>query len=310
MLRPAFENEKEVRVLALSGTFAINLLLLLVLFYVRLWQSTPPQPPRVEFVEVNFGMDRVGSGRIQTHNQPNPSERAEEMKPPEAKPRPIEPPTPQPTRTEAPVSRAKPVAEKPIITSKAESPVTVAEKPPVKRPDAPAPAPVPVAKATPRPEPARPVETVNPNGLYRPKSGGKSGGNGTIGQASGTGGNNNGDDPSGVGDKGDPNGRVDAKGLYGSPNGTASGVSFSVSGWELASNINVSDGSDETGFIVFKIQVDQDGTVVSVRTQQTTVSPSVVDFYRRVVQRARLRPKSSAVAALSTGTVRYNIKSK
>ncbi len=308
MLRPAFDNENEVRVLALSGTFAINLILLLILFYVRLWQSVPPQPPRIDFVEVNFGLDRTGSGRIQTHNQRNPSERAEEMKPDKAKPQPVESPVPAPTRTNEAVTRNKPVSEKPIITSREESPVTAPEKPPVKRPDVVAT--VPKSAPVPRSEPARPVETVNPNALYKPKSGNKAGSNGTIGQVNGTGGNNNGDDRGQVGDKGNPEGKVDAKGLYGSPNGTASGVSFSVSGWELASNINVSDGSDETGFVIFKIQVDQDGTVVSVRTQQTTVSPSVVDFYRRVVQRARLRPKSGSVAALSTGTVRYNIKSK
>lgn len=139
---------------------------------------------------------------------------------------------------------------------------------------------------------------------------GGGGSNGTVGKAAGTGGNNNGDDASGVGDKGNPNGKIDAKSLYGTPGGAATGVAFDVSGWALAGRPNVNDDSDETGKIVFKITVDGDGEVVRVQQQQSTVSPSVAEAYRKAVQKLRLRPKGGSTPPTSSGTITFIIKAR
>ncbi|WP_405511405.1 energy transducer TonB [Spirosoma sp. KNUC1025] len=103
---------------------------------------------------------------------------------------------------------------------------------------------------------------------------------------------------------------MNAKEFYGTPGGAATGVNFDVSGWSLASRPSVNDDSDETGKIVFKITVDGDGEIISVRTQQTTVSPSVVEVYRKAVQRLRLRPKGGATPPTATGTISFIITSK
>lgn len=323
MNRIAFENENEIRVKSLAGAAIINALLIAILLLVKLSQ-TVPNPPPIQFVEVNFGTDNRGSGRIQTHNKASDSPRAEEMKAADKRPnRPVGPPkitttphleksrpTPMPKVEEA--KPAKVATEKPLIASKAESPVTTPERPdrdagPPKRVEAPKNT-APVERPAP---PARPkkVETVNSDALFKKSSGG-GGSNGTIGKATGTGGNNNGDDANGVGDKGNPNGKINAKEFYGTPGGAPTGVDFDVSGWALAGRPTVSDDSDETGKIVFRITVDGDGEVIRVQQQTSTVSPSVAEVYRKAVQRLKLRPKGGATPPTATGTITFIIKAK
>ncbi|WP_019986643.1 hypothetical protein [Rudanella lutea] len=310
MMRTAYENETEARTFAFAGAFAVTLLVLIILFLVTLSQ-TIPQPPPIQFVEVNFGTDAVGSGSIQTYNKPSDSKNAVDVKKAEDRPNPKVTTTNRVERTPvAPVPKVaetkvnKTVSEKPVIASKVESPVSVPEKAEPKRTEAPKPTPAP-----PRAEPAKKVETVDPNALYKRSSGG-GGSNGTVGRASGTGGNNNGDDRSGVGDKGNPDGKIDAKEYYGKPGGSSTGVAFNVAGWSIGNKGIDKDASDESGKIVFRIRVDQRGDIVAVNVVETQVSPSITDFYRRQIQRLRPQPKSSVVPEISTGTVVINVRSR
>ncbi|MDB5242579.1 MAG: hypothetical protein JWP57_3204 [Spirosoma sp.] len=313
MTRITFDNEKEIRMKSLAASATINLLLLAVLFFVHLAQ-TVPNPPPIEFIEVNFGTDARGSGKIQTYNKASNSPNPVDVKAAEKRPNPKVNTTPRLERTRVTptpkVVEAKPaktVAEKPVIASKAESPVTTPERPETKPVETARPA-APIERTAP-PTPPKKVETVNNDALFKKSSGG-GGSNGTVGKAAGTGGNNNGDDASGVGDKGNPKGNINAKEFYGTPGGSASGVAFDVSGWAMASRPNVNDESDETGKIVFKITVDGSGEITNVRQVQSTVSPSVSEVYRRAVRQLRLRPKGGATPPTATGTITFIIKAK
>lgn len=314
MNRIAFENEDEIRVKSLAGAVVINVLLIALLLLINLTQ-TVPNPPPIQFVEVNFGTDARGSGRIQTYNKASDSPNPVDVKAAEKRPNPKVTTTPRlektrvtPTPRVVDAKPAKTATEKPIITSKAEeSPVTAPVRPEPKRVEAPK-ATAPVERPVP-PTPAKKVETVNNDALFKKSSGG-GGSNGTIGKAAGTGGNNNGDDASGVGDKGNPNGKINAKELYGTPGGAATGVAFDVSGWSMAGRPNVNDDSDETGKIVFQLKVDGSGDIISVRQLQSTVSPAVSEVYRKAVQRLRLRPKGGATPPTATGTITFIITAK
>ena len=313
MTRITFDNEKEIRLKSFAGAAVINLLLLVILLFVQLRQ-TMPDPPPIEFIEVNFGTDARGSGKIQTYNKASDSPNPVDVKAAENKPNPKVTTTPRLERTRVTpspkVEEAKPAkapTEKSVITSKVESPVTEAERPEPKRAEAPKPT-APVERTAP-PAPPKKVETVNNDALFKKSSGG-GGSNGTVGKAAGTGGNNNGDDADGVGDKGNPNGKINAKEFYGTPGGSSSGVAFDVSGWAMASKPSVNDDSDETGKIVFQIRVDGSGEITSVRQLQSTVSPSVSELYRRAVGRLRLRPKGGATPPTATGTITFIIKAK
>ena len=312
MTRITFDNEKQIRLKSFAGAVAINVLLLVLLLFVQL-QQTVPDPPPIEFIEVNFGTDARGSGKIQTYNKASDSPNPVDVKAAEKIPNPkintmprVERTTPTPTPKVENVRVAKVPIEKPVITSKVESPVTETERPETKRTESLKPA-ASVERAAP-PAPPKKVETVNSDALFKRSSGG-GGSNGTVGKAAGTGGNNNGDDASGVGDKGNPNGKINAKELYGTPGGSSSGVAFDVSGWAMANRPSVNDESDETGKIVFQIRVDGSGDIISVRQVQSTVSPSVSELYRRAVGRLRLRPKGGATPPTATGTITFTIKS-
>lgn len=313
MTRITFDNEKEIRMKSFAGAAAINLLLLALLFFVHLAQ-TVPNPPPIDFIEVNFGTDLRGSGKIQTYNKASDSPNPVDVKAAEKRPNPKINTTPRLERTRVtPTPKveetkpAKTVSEKPVITSKAESPVTEAERPEPKRVESPKPT-APVERPAP-PAPPKKVETVNNDALFKKSSGG-GGSNGTVGKAAGTGGNNNGDDADGVGDKGNPNGKIDAKSLYGKPGGGNSGVALNVSGWAFGTNTLDKDDSDEGGKIVYQVRVDEDGNIVSARPIQQTVSPSVEAFYRRQITRFKLRPKGGATpSGISIGTLTVNISS-
>ncbi|MCY7356878.1 MAG: hypothetical protein LH609_05305 [Rudanella sp.] len=313
MTRTAYENETQARTMAFAGASGISLLVLIILFVITLSNSIP-QPPPIEFVEVNFGTDNVGSGKIQTYNKPSDSKKVLDVKKAEDRPNPkvmttnrVEksPVRPVPKVQETKVSKT--IAEKPIIASRTESPVSVPErKAEPKKTETSKP-----VEAPPRGEAegrtsVKKVETVDPNALYKRSSGG-GGANGTVGRESGTGANNNGDDKSGVGDKGNPDGKIDAKEYYGKPGGT--GVAFNVAGWSIGNKSIDKDASDESGKIVFRIKVDQSGSIVAVNVVETQVGPSVTDFYRRQISRLRPQPKSSVVPEISTGTVVINVRS-
>jgi clan AA aspartic protease (TIGR02281 family) len=84
-----------------------------------------------------------------------------------------------------------------------------------------------------------------------------------------------------------------------------------ISAWKLLGHPMVNDESDETGKIVFKITVDGEGEITRVQTLQTTVSPGVVEVYRKAVQRIRLQPSGKGVPPpMATGTITFIITSR
>ncbi|CAG4997600.1 hypothetical protein DYBT9275_01810 [Dyadobacter sp. CECT 9275] len=297
--------------IALSWALSVGITaaVLTLFFFIRLNSSLPKVEPLELFVEVNYGTSKVGKGDVQTYNKPNNSKIAENMKADadEVKkvksvstPKPT-PPTPPKIESEKPT---KVVAEKPVITSKAESPVEAPEKTDVKKANGSANSSTPVAKPAPE-------KTVNKDALFTKSSGSKSGSNGTNGTKAGIGGNNNGDDAEGVGDKGSKSGSLFAKTYKGEGGGGGTAVGLSLSGWGMSRQPVVDDRSDVTGDITFKITVDRNGRIKSIITQNTTVTDyAVVNKYKSAVRDLTFIPKSSNVPDESTGTITFKIRSR
>jgi periplasmic protein TonB len=273
----------------------------------------PLEEPIEMGVDLNYGVDLVGSGNIQTMNKANasknnydvkPSDDANSQKESTAVTKPVPNPKPQkttPTRTKT----------TPVITSEADkSPVTVkksTEKAPTKSTPSPSPSTTPT-----KPTPAPPARSVDQGSLFG-KKGTSSGSNGTVGTADGIGGNSNGDGPAGsVGDQGDPRGTLDGKSLYGNPGGGGGGgASVAISGWNRKNLSIPNDKSSETGRIVFKIIIDDRGDVISLIPTNTTVSPSVTKFYSDYLKRnlsKYLSPQGNPPPR-SSGTITINITS-
>lgn len=298
---------------------------LTLLFFLKLAFNPPEE---AEGVELNYGVDLVGVGDIQTTNKANISPNNYDVKPSEKneedakslKTKTIVTPTVEKTER----TKVKDVPTRAVITSTAESPVTEKEntKPVKKVETKPVVKPIPAESKpinTPKPEPPkRNVET----GSIMKKSGTGSGtgsksnssSNGTIGTRDGVGGNNNGDGKAGeVGDKGDPRGTLDGKSMMGKPgSGGGSGASIGgLSGWNKRKLSLPNDGSSETGKIVFKISVDDTGDVIGISVISSTVSPSVQNFYKNYIQQklsSVLSPEGNP-PKVSTGTITINILS-
>lgn len=108
--------------------------------------------------------------------------------------------------------------------------------------------------------------------------------------------------------------KVDQRGIYGSQGtntGESEGADLALSGWIWDFKPKPDDRSDESGKIVYKITVDQDGYLVKIETTTSTVSPAVERKYRAAVEKLTFSKTADyKTAPVSTGTITFIIKSK
>ena len=105
---------------------------------------------------------------------------------------------------------------------------------------------------------------------------------------------------------------IDVRALYGNQSSNDSeGASLSLSGWIWDFKPEPEDTSDETGKIVYKITVDNDGFLVGIELETSTISPSVERKYRQAVQSLTFTKTSEyQPASLSTGKITFIIKAR
>lgn len=110
------------------------------------------------------------------------------------------------------------------------------------------------------------------------------------------------------------NQEIDARAIYGSQGettGSNEGPSLALAGWIWDFKPDPKDSSDESGKIIYKIVVDQEGYLVKIEVLTSTVSPAVERKYREAVQKLTFSKTGEYTAAnLSTGTVTFVIKSR
>lgn len=113
------------------------------------------------------------------------------------------------------------------------------------------------------------------------------------------------------GEEGDPEAEIDERALYGNVTGEE-GASLKLSGWIWDFEPTPYDDSQETGKIVYKITIDDEGYIIGGAIPVTsTVSPSVEKYYRQAVERLTFSKTSTyKPAPTSTGTITFIIKSK
>ena len=108
--------------------------------------------------------------------------------------------------------------------------------------------------------------------------------------------------------------KVDERALYGSQGtkeGDSEGANLSLAGWIWDSKPKPNDTSDQSGKIVYKIVVDQDGYLVKIETITSTVSPAVERKYRQAVEKLTFSKTADYKAAsVSSGTITFIIKSR
>jgi outer membrane biosynthesis protein TonB len=287
-------------------------LILLSLYLIKIAYE-PLEEPIPMGVDLNYGVDLVGSGDIQTTNKANPSKNNYDVKPAENKV--ITPTKVVATKPVAPAVKTPPSPSK-ILTADEDSKVTIKKPSETTKPSAKPSletSKTTTTKTATNSTPPQPQRTVDNGSLFKKPSSGTSGSNGTTGTSSGVGGNNNGDGkPGEVGDKGDPRGTLDGKSLYGNPGkgGGSSGASVSISGWKNKGPLNIpKDNSSETGRIRFKVVIDETGEVIAISVQESSLSPSITNYYKEQIKRklkANLIPEGNPNGN-SNGTITINI---
>ena len=107
---------------------------------------------------------------------------------------------------------------------------------------------------------------------------------------------------------------IDQRAIYGSQGtntGDSEGANLALAGWVWDFKPKPDDQSDESGKIVYKIVVDQDGYLVKIETVTSTVSPSVERKYRSAVEKLTFSKTADyKTAPVSTGTITFIIKSR
>ncbi len=278
------EKKKKKKTIIISAM--IHGVLLALLIFIFAWKE--PDPPIPEYgIELNFGLDEVGSGDIQPQTT-TPAESQES----EAAEEPVDAP-------DDPSESVDEAAEStPEVVQPAESPHTVKEepKPVVKKDTKVEEKPKPVEK---KPEEKKPVEDPKPEVKTGPES------------DKDTDAKSHGDNTNKEGDKGSPDGKVDERALYGQAGG-GGGFSFNMTGWRPDFEPKPKDTSGESGRLVFQITINEYGEITRIVTVERGVSAAVERIYRDEVSKLTFTKTSdnTRVAPSSTGTIAFVLKSQ
>lgn len=280
----AYKKENKNRNIGWTISLVLHGVLLLIFFFLFAWRA--PDPPHPEYgIELNFGLDARGGGDIQPLENTPITDQAEED------------PLPGETSAETTDSReATEEVQEADVQQNTESDVTVEKK---KASDK-------VVKEEVKKEATKTSEKET-------KPVAKTGASGETGKSLYPTNASHGDNAGEKGDKGNPEGKIDANALYGTPGGGGGGPTIEMSGWKPDFLPKPKDDiSNENGRIVFQIKIDDQGEIVSVITLEKTVSPTVEKIYKEEVQRLTFSKTAgnSQSAAISTGKITFIIRAK
>ena len=308
------KEEKKNQRIGTAVSLGVHALLLLIFAFLLAWKE--PNPPIPEYgIELNFGMDSQGSGSVQPEalveesestsdteevNEDTPEEDTEsdEVQPEErnSEPEVVEEPTEAEEQVVAenissPDVRKEEPVKAPVTTPEKEKPKEIVKKP--------TPEVTPEKKSTPVETKKEPVEkpTEKPSGGVTSDKPVES--------------KSQGDNTDAAGDKGNEEGTVDARALYGTPGG-GGGASLDMAGWAWEEIPKPKDTSNESGRLVFEITVDNNGEVIGVRTLERGVSAAVEAIYKAEVSKLYFQrnPPNSPAPPRSVGKITFIIKSR
>jgi len=296
------EEKNKNRIIAASMTAGITGLLLFLVIMIVWGEPNPPLEGR-DGVELNFGLDDQGFGEVQP-DEPVGSGGNQ----------PVEP---QHTETPPPAATPEPEPEKPseqLTADDEESPVVVKEKEEKKeekKEKEPEKEKVP-EKVKPKVEPIVTPTKPDPKAVYDPSASNTPSANKTGDGKAGKPGNH-GDDPGTTGDKGSPQGSLDAKALYGTPgNGTGGGggSSLELSGWTWDAKPSPNVPNNESGRLVFEIKVDENGDIISIKTLERSVSTEAEQICRKAVEKLTFSKIGSSAPSVSTGRITFVVRAR
>ncbi len=289
-------RDKKNKRIAFLVSLGLHASLFLAFFFLVSWRA--PYPPAPEYgVVLNYGLDDQGGGDIQPETPVGNSQVDDKNGAPQVNE------NSQPSEASKVVDQQNEIKKEntEATLSDEQSDVTVktekkkAEDNPKEK----------VEKAQPKKElKTEEKPSVKKEAVYSGPAGSKKG---DTNQSQG-------DDAGKVGDKGSPQGKLDANALYGKPGGGGGGDGFglAMSGWEWASKPKIPDLPDnENGTIVFEIECDENGDITRIETKDRGLSLKAEQLLKEEIQKNSLIHKSTGkVAAKSKGQVVFILKTK
>jgi protein TonB len=269
------EKRKKDKIIGWAICVGIHSAMLLLFFFLLAWKR--PNPPAPEYgVELNFGLVESGAGDIQPQSEEIVEEPQEEVE--EEVTEEFEETLPE-SEPETVTEPEETVTEEPVTTSDNDLPAVETKEEETKKP------------------------TPDPKSLFPPKNNNTTKGEETNDAKS------QGDQAQG-GDQGDPDGDLEEKALYGNQGG-GDGAFLDMLNWNWDTAPQVNDPSNESGRIIFQIQIDENGEVIGVKTLQKTVSPGVERLYREAVYKLTFSPTSPSARPEvgATGKITFVIRS-
>ncbi len=273
------EKDKKYRRIGFWTATLTQVVIFILFYFLIAWRE--PSPPIPSYgIELSFGLEETGQGEV-APSSPEVTEELEEIE------EVIEEQTEEVAEevpTEAEVVEEADVEEVPITETP--SPDVVEEQEAVTPPS-------PAKEEQPIQEEVKEVQ--NP-----PKT---TAVDETVSPSQGT--------TAEPGDEGNEEGTLDDRAIYGSQGSGSNGASLQMAGWVWDARPNPNDKTDETGKIVYKIKIDDEGYIIDIELQSSTVKPAVERLYRQSVERLSFSKTTEyKPAPTSSGTITFLIQSK
>ena len=258
---------------SMTITVILHVLLLILLFVVGL---TYLDPPPEEGIAVNFGTTETGSGNIQP-TAPIKSAPQETTPPPTSQPKTeIKEDVVTQDNEDAPVIKKEKKIEPKKETPKKEEPKKETPKPVEKTPD-------------------KTTKSALESLINGPKSDGTAKGS-------------EGDDKTGGGDKGNPNGDPNANSYYGTGKGLDGDGNYLLGGRKPLNKPRNPQECNEAGKVVVSIEVDRNGNVISAKGGARGTTNNTRCLIEKAEQNARATKFNSdgKAPAKQIGKIIYN----
>ena len=284
------DNDKRSKRIGLIASLSIHGAIALILFLLVAWKA--PNPPLPEYgVEINLGFSDVGTGDIQPQTEVGDEGLSEESVAQS-----------QENQSQPEVKEEEPSQQEEVVTDET-NPVSVKEEKKEVKEEA--------KKETPKeitPKPKEVKKEVKEEAVFTPK---ETTDNTTTQKKGGN--LSQGNDTNAKGDKGQPTGTLNPdasySGLQGGGSG-GSGTGLDLAGWMWDRPPNPKLPENESGRLIFEIEVDENGEITKLVATERGLSAQAEKICRDEILKRTFTQTGTNVPTISKGKITFLVKAQ
>lgn len=285
------ENEKKSKRVGLIATVAFHGAIALILILLVAWKA--PDPPNAEYgIEINLGFSDSGSGNIQPQTEVGNEGLSEETAA-----------QPEQTQLQEQSEEENTTTPQEEIVTNESNPVSVKEEKQEAKEE--------VKKETPKevkPTPKEEKKIVKEEAVYTPKETTEK----TTQQKKGEN-LSQGDDKNATGDKGQPTGTLDPNASYSGLRGGGAGgngTGLDLAGWTWDRKPNPKIPENESGRLIFEIEVGEDGQITKLVAIERGLSAQAEKICRDEILKLTFTPTGTNLPTISKGKITFVVKAQ